>query len=151
MLTFDKLPEITFSFRDSQGKYEYTMPIPISIHAYCDPAVLPKDKLLTTWHSFEKGEVQKNFVSSSPVTQTFIENLRSAIFTSLHVGLSPDADTNIWSATGSTIFKLAGAKSAGVLIRIEGSEPTNQMRITVRSSDTNTSNAFMYALVLQLQ
>ena len=145
------MPEITFNFQDSKGKYEYTIPITVSIHAYCEPAVLPKEKLLTTWHSFEKGEVQKDFVASSQVTQTLINNVRSGIFTALRIGLSPDADAGMWTATGSTVFKLAGAKPAGVLIRIEGSEPTNQIRITVRSIDTTTSTALVNALVLQLQ
>ena len=159
---FDSAPEMLVSFTEVSGPsrkhYSYTLRLPITAAAFCDPVVLDSAGYMPRWKALEgeDREVQEVFSSVRPVTPDLINHIRTVVVPGLKLGLANGLDSAL-TVTACASFRTGtpspdggGNVAVGVMLRLEGDAAGNRFRITVRAKHPLISKALKNVLKAEL-
>ena len=124
----------------SRNPVKLQLSLPLTVTSFFEPITLEKNDFMESWKAIEGPgtEVQETFASGQQITPELINNIRSSILPSLHLGMASGIDTPT-TATASGTFKTGTMAADGVtplvirsLMRLEADSNSGKFRITVR-------------------
>jgi hypothetical protein len=153
LLAFANTPHVHIRFSLGGVPKDYTLPLPLSVSAYCEGPTVSKDVYMSKWGAAAATEQQATFtaLAGREPSPHLVNAIRTSVFPSLRIGLVPAIDApNGLTATGCSVFRLAEAPPVAGMCRIEGDVASNCYRVTVRAGDEDFAKALFSTLKNQL-
>lgn len=154
---FADTPLLEISFNVGRSLYQYSIPLPTSVLSYSVPLSVDKDSFMNRWKSITTpgSEQQQVFQATEQVTPAYIANLKNSIFPALNIALvegidQPNTATGAFSFVTGTVGADGKNVSVGCLLRLEFDVNTSKFRLTVRTTNAQTSQAVLTTLGKQL-